>query len=154
MKFIIKVRRNGQDLYYAQNDRRGLVGDKDAATRFDSKNAVDTRALLLGLVSFEKSIAAADDATLRAGIAEFSDPTTNYAREVLALMTAAYEKRVAGWWPKFIAEIELLGGRVKNKAALVHDESEVELEVPDDKIDAVREIMRRYWDPSADAVKP
>lgn len=52
------------------------------------------------------------------------------------------------WWGKFIAEIEAIGGRVKNPLMVAHD-SDVELEIPEDKIDAAREIMTRYWDPSA-----
>lgn len=43
--------------------------------------------------AFAKSIAAADDATLLAGLDEFRDATTNYAKEVFAMMDAERERR-------------------------------------------------------------
>ncbi len=57
------------------------------------------------------------------------------------------------WWRAFVKEIEAIGGHVKNEL-MVHDESEVEIAIPEDRLDDARAIMARFWDPDRKCARP
>lgn len=55
------------------------------------------------------------------------------------------------WWHRFAAEMVAIGAIVKGTDLIT---GEIDIDVPDDKIEEAKAIMQRYWDPASLPKKP